>query len=146
MTVQPDSVNIVPETVTFTTDIRDPDEAVLDAGVARMEAEVAAAADREGVEYDIEHTMSSPAVEFPERPVAAVADAVDHLGYDGRRMVSGAGHDATHAAAVCDAAMVFSVSEDGKSHTPEEFTSWPDCYRSTNVLANAALDLAGGVD
>lgn len=146
LTVQPDSVNIVPETVTFTTDIRDPDEAVLDAGVARMEAEVAAAADREGVEYDIEHTMSSPAVEFPERPVAAVADAVDHLGYDGRRMVSGAGHDATHAAAVCDAAMVFSVSEDGKSHTPEEFTSWPDCYRSTNVLANAALDLAGGVD
>jgi N-carbamoyl-L-amino-acid hydrolase len=146
LTVQPDSVNIVPETVRFTTDIRDPDEATLDAAVARMEAEVAAAADREGVEHEIEHTMASPAVDFSERPVEAVADAVDHLGYDGRRMVSGAGHDATHAASVCDAAMVFSVSEDGKSHTEDEFTSWSDCYRSANVLANAALDLAGRVD
>ncbi|WP_338741331.1 Zn-dependent hydrolase [Haloplanus salilacus] len=146
LNVQPDSVNIVPETVTFTTDIRDPDEAVLDTGVTRMEAEVAAAADREGVEYDIEHTMASPAVDFPDRPVEAVADAVDALDYDGRRMVSGAGHDATHTASVCDTAMVFSVSEDGKSHTEDEFTSWPDCYRSANVLANAALDLAGRVD
>jgi N-carbamoyl-L-amino-acid hydrolase len=146
LNVQPDSVNVVPETVTFTTDIRDPDEAVLDRGVARMEAEVAAAADREGVESEVEHTMSAPAVDFPDRPVEAVADAVDALGYDGRRMVSGAGHDATHTASVCDTAMVFSVSEDGKSHTPDEFTSWADCYRSANVLANAALDLAGRVD
>jgi N-carbamoyl-L-amino-acid hydrolase len=142
LTVQPNSVNIVPETVTFTTDIRDPDAAVLDEAVARVEAEVAAAADREGVEHEIEHTMASPTVDFPDRPVEAVADATEHLGYDGHRMVSGAGHDATHAAAICDAAMVFSVSEDGKSHTEDEFTSWTDCYRSSNVLANAALDLA----
>jgi len=146
LNVQPDSVNIVPETVRFTTDLRDPDEDVLETGVERIEAEVAAAADREGVEYELEHTMRAASVDFPERPVEAVADAVDDLGYDGRRMVSGAGHDATHAAAVCDTAMVFSVSEDGKSHTEDEFTSWPDCYRSTNVLANAALDLAERVD
>jgi N-carbamoyl-L-amino-acid hydrolase len=144
--VQPDSVNIIPETVRFTTDIRDPDEAVLDRGVERMAAEVAAAAEREGVDYEIEPTMRASSVDFPDRPVEAVADAVDRLGYDGRRMVSGAGHDATHAAAVCDAAMVFAVSEDGKSHTEDEFTSWSDCYRSANVLANAALDLAERVD
>jgi len=146
LTVQPDSVNVVPETVRFTTDVRDPDEETLAAGVERMEAEVAAAAEREGVDYEIEPTMRASSVDFPERPVEAVADAVDALGYDGRRLVSGAGHDATHAASVCDAAMVFSVSEDGKSHTEDEFTSWPDCYRSANVLANAALDLAERVD
>ena len=142
LTVEPNSVNIVPETVRFTTDVRDPDEATLERGVERMEAEVAAAAEREGVDYDIEHTMRASSVDFADRPVEAVADAVDALGYDGRRLVSGAGHDATHAAAVCDTAMVFAVSEDGKSHTEDEFTSWPDCYRSATVLANAALDLA----
>ncbi|MFD1632316.1 Zn-dependent hydrolase [Haloplanus ruber] len=146
LTVDPDSVNIVPETVRFTTDIRDPDEGVLETAIDRMTAEVAAAADREGVGYDIEHTMRAPSVDFPERPVAAVADAVEDLGYDGRRMVSGAGHDATHTASVCDTAMIFAVSEDGKSHTEDEFTSWPDCYRAANVLANAALDLAGRAD
>jgi N-carbamoyl-L-amino-acid hydrolase len=146
LSVEPNSVNIVPETVRFTTDVRDPDEATLERGVARMEAEVVAAAEREGVDYAVEHTMRAASVDFPDRPVAAVADAVDALGYDGRRLVSGAGHDATHTAAVCDTAMVFAVSEDGKSHTEDEFTSWPDCCRSANVLANAALDLADGVD
>ncbi|WP_248897794.1 Zn-dependent hydrolase [Haloplanus halobius] len=143
--VQPDSVNVIPETVTFTTDLRDPSEGVLETAVARMEAEVAAAADREGIDYEVEGTMHAPSVDFPDRPVEAVADATADLGYDGRRMVSGAGHDATHAASVCDAAMVFAVSEDGKSHTEDEFTSWADCYRSANVLANAALDLADAV-
>ena len=146
LTVEPNSVNIVPETVRFTTDIRDPDEATLDRGVERMEAEVAAAADREGVDYEVEHTMRAASVDFPDRPVEAVAEAAADLGYDGRRMVSGAGHDATHAASVCETAMVFSVSEDGKSHTEDEFTSWADCYSSASVLANAALDLAGRVD
>ncbi|ELY65000.1 N-carbamoyl-L-amino acid amidohydrolase [Natrinema versiforme JCM 10478] len=38
--------------------------------------------------------------------------------------------------------MVFAVSEDGKSHTEDEFTSWDDCYSAANTLASAALALA----
>ncbi|MFB6255242.1 MAG: Zn-dependent hydrolase, partial [Haloplanus sp.] len=146
LTVEPNSVNIVPETVRFTTDVRDPNETTLDRGIERMTAEVAAAAEREGVDHEIEHTMRASSVDFADRPVEAVADAVDALGYDGKRLVSGAGHDATHAAAVCDAAMVFAVSEDGKSHTEDEFTGWPDCHRSATVFANAALELAERAD
>jgi N-carbamoyl-L-amino-acid hydrolase len=41
-----------------------------------------------------------------------------------------------------DTGMVFSVSENGKSHTEEEFTSWDDCYTAANTLVNAAIDLS----
>ncbi|MFB6304720.1 MAG: Zn-dependent hydrolase [Haloferacaceae archaeon] len=142
LSLEPNSVNVVPETVTFTWDVRDADDAVIDAAVERVEREIAAAAEREGVDHEVERLMRAPTVDFPERTVSAVAEAVDDLGYDGMRLVSGAGHDATHAASVCDAGMVFAVSEDGKSHTEDEYTSWPDCYRAANTLANAAFDLA----
>jgi len=55
---------------------------------------------------------------------------------------SGAVHDAAKVGRVCDTVMVFAVSEDGKSHTEAEYTSWADSYSAANTLANAALDLA----
>jgi N-carbamoyl-L-amino-acid hydrolase len=141
--VEPGSINIVPETVRFTFDVRDPDDAVADEAVECVKAEIAAAAEREGVAWEYEKRMEAESVTFADRCVDAVRDAVSDLGYDGREPVSGAGHDATYAASVCDTGMVFAVSEDGKSHTPEEYTSWEDYYKAANTLANAALDLAG---
>lgn len=141
--VEPNSVNIVPETVRFTVDFRDPDDDVADEAVERVKAEVEAAAEREGVEWEYEERMYAESVSFANRCVDAIQSAADELGYDSRRLVSGAGHDATYAAEVCDTAMVFAVSEEGKSHTVEEYTSWDDCYKAANTLANGALDLAG---
>ena len=58
------------------------------------------------------------------------------------RIFSGGVHDATHANEICDTGMVFAVSEDGKSHTEEEYTNWDDCYSAANTFATAALSLA----
>lgn len=144
--VEPDSINIVPEAVRFTVDFRDPDDDVADEAIERVKDEIEAAATREGVEWKYEKRMEAESVEFADRCVDAVRSAVETLGYDGRELISGAGHDATYTASVCDTAMVFAVSEEGKSHTPEEYTSWDDCYTAANTLANAALDLAGVAD
>ncbi len=143
--VDPDSVNVVPERVALTWDVRDPSDAVVDRAVERVETEAEAAAAREGVEADVERLVRASAVEFPARPVDTVADAVDSLGYDGLRLVSGAAHDASRVASVCDAGMVFAVSEDGRSHTEAEYTAPVDCYRAANTFANAALRLADPV-
>jgi len=115
--VEPDSINIIPETARFTFDLRDPDDSVADEAVERAHHEIEAAAEREGVSYECEQRMHAESVTFPQRCVDAVQSAVDDLDYDGRKLVSGAGHDATYMASVCDTAMVFAVSEDGKSHT-----------------------------
>lgn len=144
--VEPASINIVPEEARVTFDLRDPDDDIADTGVEHVKAEARAAAEREGVTWEYEERMRASSVDFADRCVTAVREAVSDLGYDGREMVSGAGHDATYTANVCDTGMVFAVSEDGKSHTPEEFTGWDDCYTAANTFANAALSLAGVVE
>lgn len=140
--LSPNSINIIPAEVTFTWGFRDPDQAVLDEAKARALHEMDAAATREDVDWEWEERMRVEPVHFADRCVDAVETAADTLGYDAMRIFSGAGHDATHANAVCDTAMVFAVSEDGKSHNESEFTSWEDCYTAANTLAAAAVDLA----
>lgn len=144
--VEPNSINVIPEEVTLTWDIRDPDDEIVSAGKDRVLMEAQAAADREGLDWRYEDRMRSSSVAFADRCVEAVSDAVEALGYDGKRMISGAGHDAIHMPRVCDSAMVFAVSEGGKSHSPDEYTSWDDCYRAANTLASAALELADVTD
>jgi N-carbamoyl-L-amino-acid hydrolase len=140
--VSPNSINVVPAEVTVTWGIRDPSDAAVDRGRERVLAEAAAAADREGIDHEWEDRARSSSIRFPDRPVEAVADAADRLDYDAMEVFSGAVHDIAHVGTVCDAAMVFAVSEDGKSHTTDEYTSWTDCYRAANTLANATLTLA----
>jgi N-carbamoyl-L-amino-acid hydrolase len=138
----PNSINIVPETVTVTWGIRDPADSVVERGREQVIAEAAAAANREGVAVEWEDRARSSSIRFPDRPVEAVRTAATELGYDSMEVFSGAVHDAAHVAKVCETAMVFAVSEDGKSHTEAEFTSWEDCYSAANTLANAGLRLA----
>ena len=50
------------------------------------------------------------------------------------RMPSGAGHDAQQMSRICPVAMLFVRSKDGRSHTPEEFSSIPDIVDGIQVL------------
>ncbi|WP_159904297.1 Zn-dependent hydrolase [Salinirussus salinus] len=138
----PDSINVIPEEVTVTWDLRDPDDATIDEGRQRVLAEADAAAAREGVDWSFEDRMRASPVEFADGCVDAVQNAADAGGYDSLRMVSGAGHDATHMTAVMDTGMVFAVSEDGTSHNEDEYTSRDDCYSAADTYAKAAYRLA----
>jgi allantoate deiminase len=57
-------------------------------------------------------------------------------------MASGAGHDAQQMAKIARIAMIFVRSKDGRSHTPEEFSSIPDIVAGVSVLAETLLALA----
>ena len=122
---------------------RDVDDGIVERATERAIAEVEAAGEREGLDWEIETLHRSESVEFADACIEAADEAATELGYDAMRMVSGAGHDAVHLTTVCDTGMIFAVSEDGKSHTEAEYTSWEDCYAAANTLANAALALAG---
>ena len=139
---EPNSINTIPEEVTFTWGFRDPNTDIIEEARARVLAEAEWAAEREGLDWEYEDRMWVDPVHFADECTDAVARATEQLEYDGMRIFSGAGHDATHTNKVMDTGMVFSVSENGKSHTEEEYTSWPDCYAAANTLANAAFDLA----
>ncbi|MFC4989860.1 MULTISPECIES: Zn-dependent hydrolase [Saliphagus] len=139
---KPNSINIIPGEVTFTWGFRDPDDEIVEEAYQRVLAEAEAAAEREGVDWEWEERMRAPAVEFADQCVEAVAGAADDAGYDARRIFSGAGHDATHMTEHMDTGMVFAVSENGKSHSESEYTSWEDCHAAVTTYVNAAYELA----
>jgi beta-ureidopropionase / N-carbamoyl-L-amino-acid hydrolase len=141
---EPNSINIIPDEVTISFGFRDPSDAIVAEAKDHVLAEAESAAAREGVDWEWEERHSSESVAFADDCVDAVQRAADELGYDSMRIFSGAGHDAVHVTDVCDAGMVFAVSEDGKSHNEDEYTSWDDCYAAANTAANAVLRLAGG--
>ena len=57
-------------------------------------------------------------------------------------MPSGAGHDSQQMALIAKVAMIFVQSKDGRSHTPEEFSSIDDIVAGIRVLAAGLHALA----
>ena len=67
--------------------------------------------------------------------VRLLEDAARGQGVPTLTMASGAGHDAQQMAAIARSAMIFVRSKDGRSHTPDEFSSIEDIVDGIRVLA-----------
>lgn len=140
--VEPGNVNVVPETVICTLDLRNPDDALLDKAEAEIRAFALETAAQAGVGVAIRDLARFPAQPFDERLIARVEKAAAAQGHSVRRIVSGAGHDAQMMARLCPTAMIFVPSIGGLSHNPKEFSTEADIIAGANVLAEIAWEEA----
>jgi allantoate deiminase len=140
--VQPNLPSAVPDLVTFTLDSRHPDQRKVEAQHARQEELMREIAERRGLEISWTKPLDLPASPSDPSVVAALERAATEEAIAFRRMHSGAGHDTQNIAKIAKTAMVFARSKDGRSHTPEEFTSVEDCVAAIRVLAAALHGLA----
>ena len=123
LVVTPNIVNAIPGRVTLSIDMRDPQDATLDAAPGRSWTPIVReACEREGVRYELEHYWRVPYTPFDRDVVDTVERAARAAGARYRRIRSGAGHDAQYMAAIGPTGMVFVPSRDGRSHCEEEFT------------------------
>ncbi|WP_324133330.1 Zn-dependent hydrolase [Bosea sp. (in: a-proteobacteria)] len=136
--VQPANVNVVPETVVMTLDLRNPDDAALARAEAAVRGYCAEIAARHGIEIAFRDLARFPATPFTETLIATVEQSAAELGLPIRRIISGAGHDAQMMSRICPTAMVFIPSIGGLSHNPAEFSTPDDIASGANVLLNAA--------
>ncbi|MEZ6186548.1 MAG: M20 family metallo-hydrolase [Planctomycetota bacterium] len=138
----PNLVNVVPGSCTCTVDLRNPDDALMEA----VEAEVLALYDRaaalEGVELSWRQTARTRTVPFDPGVQARIAAAADAQGLRHAPIVSGAGHDAQEFARLCPTGMIFVPGEnDGISHNPRELSTPAQCARGISTLLRVALEL-----
>lgn len=138
----PNSINIIPGEVTFTVGFRDPDDEIVEHAYYELLKYANKAAIREGLQWKATERMRIQSVDFAPRCINAVELAVRECDYPATKLVSGAGHDASHTARVCDTGMIFAPSEGGISHSPDEYTSWDDCFAAANTLAYATHHLS----
>ena len=134
----PGNVNVVPETVVMTLDLRNP----LDAPLAEAEAAVrkfcAELSVRDDISISFRDLARFPATPFAEELIASVEASAAEFGLPIRRMISGAGHDAQMMSRLCPTAMVFIPSIGGLSHNPGELSSDDDMVAGANILLSAA--------
>jgi beta-ureidopropionase / N-carbamoyl-L-amino-acid hydrolase len=116
---------------------------VLDALEAAIEDEIAAIASALGLEILLAPVQRSAPVRFDPCVVDAVRAAAEAGGYSHRDIISGAGHDAVHVAALAPTAMIFVPCKDGLSHNEAESITQDQAAAGTETLLRAVLALAG---
>lgn len=140
--VYPNGSAVVPREVKFTIDARHPDPAQRLKLYDLHEALMREVASRRGLELDWtvqiekEPCLSDPGLVRTFQQAAKVG------GIPTLPMASGAGHDSQQMAKIAKTVMIFVRSKDGRSHTPEEFSSIPDIVAGITVLAEGLYALA----
>jgi allantoate deiminase len=146
MSVTPNGAAVIPESIRFSLDARHPDPKQCDALYQSHERLMREVAARRHLEIDWTVLLDHPA--WPSDPliVETLKAAANAQGVPVMSMASGAGHDAQQIARIAPMAMIFVRSKDGRSHTPEEFSSIPDIVAGIEVLAAGLYRLAYAKD
>ncbi|ANB15933.1 putative beta alanine synthase [Sugiyamaella lignohabitans] len=149
LNLEPGSVNVIPEKVTFTLDIRhNLDDKLADIEreckqkFAKIAEEGNGTSTKESLTIEFENLYDSPAVHFNENTIASVRQAaVETVGESNLMdIVSGAGHDSCNTSRVVPTSMIFVPSKDGISHNPTEYTKPDEIADGCQVLLGAVLN------
>ena len=133
--MEPNAVNVIPSSASFTIDLRAPDDATLAKGDTRIRALVAAASEKRGLKVELTQTESLPAVALDSGLAQRVRAAATRLSLPALpETSSGALHDAAILAPVVPTIMLFIASRDGISHNPGEFSRIEDITSATRLL------------
>jgi len=135
MSVQPGAINVIPQEVLFTIDVRSGDDALRRAAVTAIRAGCAEIARRRRVAVDLADFFTADAAPCDAKLQDAFAQAIAAHGIPVRHLQSGAGHDAMEFPAVAPTAMLFvRCGNNGISHHPDETMTAEDADIGTSVL------------
>ncbi|AWT19788.1 Zn-dependent hydrolase [Klebsiella michiganensis] len=140
--VYPNSRNVVPGEVTFSIDMRNLSDALVDEMDRQLRAFIADVERESGLKIALKEVSHYPAAPFHPDCQAAIADAAQRLGYPAREIVSGAGHDAVYMSYLAPTGMIFIPCKDGISHNEIEYASPEHVEAGANVLLQVMLQYA----
>jgi len=141
--LEPNLVNVIARQALMTVDLRNMEEALLQNAEQRLADFVREIEVREGVKISQRKLARFEPVVFDDAMVALVDETATSLGFNCKRMPSGAGHDAQMFAPNSPTAMIFVPSKDGISHNVAEYTAPHELEAGANVLLQVMLNKAG---
>jgi allantoate deiminase len=140
--VEPNGAAVIPRTVRFTVDARHPHPEKRMQLFALHEGLMREVAARRGLAIDWTVSIDKEPCVSDGGLIEVFTDAAKEQGVRTLQMASGAGHDTQTMAKIAKVLMIFVRSKDGRSHTPEEFSSIPDIVAGIRVLAAGLHRLA----
>jgi N-carbamoyl-L-amino-acid hydrolase len=130
------AVNVIPGRCELSIDIRSGSDAVRDAAVAHIDAEIERIAHRRGVAIERRTVLKTAGVPCAAALQDAWSASIERVtGEPAPRLPSGAGHDAMMMASVTDIGMLFvRCGNGGISHNPAETLSADDAALAARVF------------
>jgi allantoate deiminase len=140
--VDPNAPAVIPREIVFTIDSRHPDPTARQKLYAAQDGLVAEVARRRGLDVSVRTLIDLPPCLSDPELVKTLEAAARAQGAASLTMASGAGHDTQQIATIARVAMIFVRSHEGRSHTPEEFSSVADMTAGIKTLAAGLHALA----
>ncbi|TMH62487.1 MAG: allantoate amidohydrolase, partial [Betaproteobacteria bacterium] len=135
MTVQPGAINVIPQDVEFTIDVRSGEDAARREAVSAFQSAFDDIAKRRNVTVNTAPFYAANAAPCDGALQEAFAQAISAHGIPVRHLPSGAGHDAMVFPAVAPTAMLFvRCGNNGISHHPDETMTAEDAEIATSAL------------
>ena len=144
--LEPGATNVVPGAAQLRVEMRSPDEGLLVELRGAVEREAHAAAERHGLDLDLEAWHHAPAVPMHPLVLRATQQALIDAGLPAHTMPSWAGHDAKVLARRLPVGMLFVPSVGGISHSPHEETRPEHCALAAELLLHAARRVDAALD
>lgn len=141
LSVSPNATNTVPGNVDFRIDLRDLSQEYLEGLVSHMKDEFSAIAAATHTEFTLRETLHI----LPTLAAPHIKDVIKHvseqLDLPYICLPSRAGHDAQEIGRFTDMGMIFVPSQNGISHSIDEYTTPEECAQGANVLLHTFLQL-----
>ena len=134
LSLHPGAPNSIPGRVTYSIDIRAPEDATRQQAIVDLTRQIQQIAARHNVETSLTRTHDAPATPCAPWLQAQLASAIASRNIEPFHLPSGAGHDAMAVAALCPVGMLFVRCKGGISHTPEESITEEDAETAVAVL------------
>lgn len=134
---RPGAVNVIPGAVSFTVDVRSPDDAQRREATALIEQRLLAIAGARDIELKISTTHEASATICDPEMILQIEKSVVRQGVRPLRLPSGAGHDAMIMGSLCPVGMLFVRCKGGISHNPAESITAEDADLATRVLLDS---------
>lgn len=133
--LHPDVVNAIPDRVELTLEIRALSDATRTTFAGSAQALLHEIAAARQIKVEMVRTYQQPAVPCAATLTDTLDEAVKATQGQTQHLPSGATHDASAMADLCDIAMLFVRCRDGLSHRPDEYASDEDIDAAVNATA-----------
>lgn len=134
--IHPGASNSVPQTATFTIDLRHPDDNARHQALTELHEKFNQIANSRSLRFDWQPVQDNDATPCDPDLTHHLLDSLAAITGSRRSLASGAGHDGVAVSRICPIAMLFVRCRDGLSHHSDEFTSPEDIGISIAILTH----------
>jgi allantoate deiminase len=132
--VTPNAMNIIPQEVVFSLDVRSKDINCINKITANVWAELERVCSEKGATYKVDEKLKIAPAYLNENLFEMLKESCGKLGFSHLKMPSGAGHDSLQTAPKIDTVMLFVPSKGGRSHCAAEWTEYGDLANAASVV------------